>query len=457
MPFYIKHLDNGKYFLLLCHILLGIVIIEGQNRQIYFLSTLWAWSIFFYGIYSILKNRNRYNEAALFSAYSVGIEIALRMTAASIFWEFSKYSVIIFCLLGLYMENIRGHKISILMLIYILSFFPSIIFIPYISFNEWRQVVAFNLSGPLTLFISVLYFRNRLFYKKELLQVFRALLFPITTMSIIIFLRLPSLDKILFSSEANQALSGYYGPNQVSSMLGIIVAVIGLTKLLNYRIFKNELIDYLLLGICALQAFLTFARGGMITAIISIGFAWFVSSQKKSKNTLIKKSKIIFLTIIIIIIWNFSADFTGGMIQDRYIAVISSDEPGQIAGTSRTLIMLADLNIFLDNFITGVGPGMANDLRKVYGYGKSVAAHSEITRLLAEHGLLGVMALIVSIVFILKEYFFRDENNKTIFMCFILIAVLTMFHSAMRLAMPGFIFGLAFMILVDSQLKIQEK
>ena len=56
-----------------------------------------------------------------------------------------------------------------------------------------------------------------------------------------------------------------------------------------------------------------------------------------------------------------------------------------------------DLDIFYDNLFIGVGPGQANILREKYGFGKKVAAHTEFSRMLAEHGILGLISLLILI------------------------------------------------------------
>ena len=99
---------------------------------------------------------------------------------------------------------------------------------------------------------------------------------------------------------------------------------------------------------------------------------------------------------------------------------------------------------FYDNLLFGVGPGQANQLRKDYGYGKFVTAHSEFTRLLSEHGVLGLLSVLCIIIMTLKDFRKRNREEKCIQLGLALLALLTMSHSAMRLAMPGFIFGLAF-------------
>ncbi|SVC67085.1 uncharacterized protein METZ01_LOCUS319939, partial [marine metagenome] len=94
------------------------------------------------------------------------------------------------------------------------------------------------------------------------------------------------------------------------------------------------------------------------------------------------------------------------------------------------------------------GPGMATNLRKYYGYNSAVTAHSEFTRLLAEHGLFGLLSMFALIFLSIREYSTQKKQGKCILVCFTIIAILTMLHSAMRLAMPGFIFGFGFFKLI---------
>ena len=104
-----------------------------------------------------------------------------------------------------------------------------------------------------------------------------------------------------------------------------------------------------------------------------------------------------------------------------------------------------DINIFHDNVFTGVGPGQAFKLRKEYGYGKQVAAHTEYSRMLAEHGILGLISLIILIavsIFHLSKH--NSVTNKFIRILFGILALLTMGHSAMRLVMPAFVYGFLF-------------
>jgi O-antigen ligase len=140
------------------------------------------------------------------------------------------------------------------------------------------------------------------------------------------------------------------------------------------------------------------------------------------------------------------------MIDTRYASLYNNINPPDGNFTGRTKIMALDLEIFRDNFLMGVGPGAARDLRWRYGYGTVVGAHSEFTRMLAEHGLFGLISLLSILILSFKEYKKRADYNKVILGCMSIFGILTMFHSAFRIALPGYIYGLSYVIL-----RLQEK
>ena len=115
--------------------------------------------------------------------------------------------------------------------------------------------------------------------------------------------------------------------------------------------------------------------------------------------------------------------------------------------SGRTKIMAIDIQIFLDNLLMGVGPGSAHSLRLEYGYETAVAAHSEFTRMLAEHGLFGAISLFSIILLSFIEYKKRTGINQILLACFSFFSLLTMFHSAFRIALAGFIYGFSYVLL----------
>jgi O-antigen ligase len=137
---------------------------------------------------------------------------------------------------------------------------------------------------------------------------------------------------------------------------------------------------------------------------------------------------------------------TDGVIAQRYgISSVSYGERLVLDLTGRMDIYRIDFEIFKDNFFTGIGPGQGNEAREQYGYGKRVAAHVEYSRMLAEHGILGLISLILLISLPFSSFYnCKKTRGRFIIILFASLAMLTMTHSAMRLAIPSFIFGLIF-------------
>jgi len=157
-------------------------------------------------------------------------------------------------------------------------------------------------------------------------------------------------------------------------------------------------------------------------------------------------SKSIGMIIISVIVWNSIVSVTDGVIMKRYGFVGGEFGENMVLDlTGRAKIYKIDLNIFYDHYFTGVGPGQAVGLRKLYGYGKQVSAHTEYSRMLAEHGILGLFSLLMLIGISVTHLFTScSKSSKFIKILFGVLAILTLSHSAMRLAMPSFIYGFLF-------------
>ena len=439
MPFYIKQLEKNIPILAVMHFLLGILISSRKD-----LATLWGLGILFYGLLHVIRHKNRNDEASIFASYMVGMEVALRGVGASVLWEYGKYSTILLLLTGMIVENIKFLRINTLSITYLVGLLPSIALMPDVEFNYLRQMISANLSGPLCLFISFIYFRGRVFRDINISNVFKSLMLPIISLLGLIFIRAPSIEDLSFSSEANFEMSAGFGPNQVSTLLGASLIIIWLSRMLNLKIFPKPIYDYIFLSTSIGIALLTFARGGVIAPIISIVFSYFLTKGVKYK---FHYKGIFYISVVLIGLFYFSSSFTKGMIDNRYASLYNNINPQEGNLTGRAKIMALDLEIFRDNFLMGVGPGAARDLRWRYGYGAVVGAHSEFTRMLAEHGLFGLMSLFSILILSFREYKKRFDYNKVTLGCMSMFGILTMFHSAFRIALPGYIYGLSYVIL----------
>ena len=74
----------------------------------------------------------------------------------------------------------------------------------------------------------------------------------------------------------------------------------------------------------------------------------------------------------------------------------------------------------------------------------------EYARLLSEHGLLGLIFIIIAFIILPLKHFYKTRNNPFnlwLFAGFIIFSMTVMFHAAMRLAIPGVLYGASFVIL----------
>jgi hypothetical protein len=379
----------------------------------------------------------------------VGIEVLLRMCRSVLFWEFGKYAIIYFILLSI-LRTKRNININIPILTYLLLLLPAIINLPLDSINIWRQNISFNLSGPVCLTCLTFYFSNKQIRLNDLIDIFFFNLLPILSMSIVIFLKMPDVQSYHFMPYSDPTTSGGYGPNQVSTIFGFVITGIFFAQLFKKNITGYRLLDLLCLIIFIGLGLITFSRGGLFAAIISVVIAfsfYFYHDQRKIQFFI----KTFIILIITILTWFAIVSITDGAISKRYgLSGGTYGERFVLDLTGRAQIYKIDIEIFYDYFLTGVGPGQAPKLREIYGYGKRVAAHTEYSRMLAEHGFLGLFSLVI-LTGIPIYYIFSmgSPDTKIIKILFGLLALLTMFHSAMRISMPCFVYALQFINLEE--------
>ena len=439
MKFLMKVIKN-KRVILLFHVFLGYLLFLYP-----FLSTYLGLLIIMVSTYHILSSHN-YDELLplQYSAYIIGLEVLLRMSRSTLIWEFGKYSIIYFIILGLIRKRFV-FNIYWPIILYFILLLPSIINLPLNSINLWRQDVSFNLSGPLCLAVLVIYLYNLHLTKKDLANILYYAMLPIISMSLVIIFKMPDIESYKFSPYSDPSTSGGYGPNQVSTIFGFMIAGLSFGQIFKVEISDSKIIDISCLILFIGLGLITFSRGGLFASLISIVLCMIVyhfSSLNKIENLI----KIISILIVIIIGWFSIVEITEGAISQRY--GLSQTNPGEkfkLDLTGRAQIYSIDIKIFLDNFFSGVGPGQANQLRYVYGYGKHVAAHTEFSRMLAEHGLLGFLSLISLFGMALnKILFISSQNSRSIAVLFGSLALLTMLHAAMRISMPCLAFALLF-------------
>ncbi|SDW86774.1 O-Antigen ligase [Lutibacter oricola] len=427
--------NKRRFILSVLHLGLGVVLLSGVVSKIFSLLIL------FFGIYFIIKNRNENNEAAFFSAYIVGGEVLFRMSGGLFLYELPKYSILFFLIIGLYIEDKR-HHISVSYLVYILLLLVGISF-TNIPFNESiRKAIAFNLSGPILLGVSAIYFYKRVFKLDEILNLLFFMALPIFSMLSLLFFKTPELAKIGFGSSANFAASGGYGPNQVSTILGLGIFIITVHLYFKQRIFIIFLLDVVVFMYLIFRGLITFSRGGMLTAFICIAlflFFYVLATREKLKSIMKYGGLILFFGISLGV---YTSNVTGGMLENRYMNKNAAGIAKKDITTGRASLFKSELEFFINNPFFGIGVGSGKYARREL-HNIEAASHNEISRLLGEHGVIGLLILLLLIYIPLKHLYYSPYLARAFLSAFFLFWFLTINHSAMRIAFPAFIYGLS--------------
>jgi len=370
----------------------------------------------------------------------MSIEVFFRMTKAYVFWETGKYAVIWFSLLGMFYMGFKRNATPYV--IYLLLLFPGIIVsLEEMSYDvDFRKAVFFNLSGPLCLSAAAVFTYGRTISFRKMLKIMDYIIYPMIAMTVYIVLYSPDIREAVTGTGSNSAISGGYGPNQVATVLGLGVFLL-LTRL--FIPYKNILVHWTMMFFMALMAYralLTFSRGGVLVAIIiSLVFIivfYFASTFRLKIKTSVR---IIGIVVAGLAIWTFTVFQTGGMIENRYENKDAIGREKEDFTTGRAELFQAEIGAFKANPVFGVGAGRVSSVFRDE-LGVDLPTHNEVSRMLSEHGVFGIFALLV---LILAPIITKAKGRKNIyFWPFLIFWLLTIAHSSMRIAMPAFIYAL---------------
>ena len=394
------------------------------------------------GIIIILITRNKNEEALYLLSYLVGAEIFIRTINGAILYETGKYGLILFSLLGIFLGPIKG-KISISLLIYILLLSIGIMFTQLPPGESIRKAIAFNLSGPISLAIFALYCNFRHITIKELNQLLFFVLLPIFSMISLVYFKTPSLEDLVFTTSSNFDTSGGFGPNQVSTMIGVGTFIIAIFIILRVQLSKYLFLDIIFLAYFTYRGLLTFSRGGMLTA--GVALVAFIGCIVLHKRLTFKKL-FLYTSVsfaLFIGVWLYTTNITGGLISNRYAGKNVKGVQKKDLSAGRGAIFEAQLESFYKSPFFGIGVGNGKYKRMETNLKTTAAAHNEISRLLEEQGILGFIALLILLFKPLVNIYFGTMYQRSFLISFYVFWFLTINHSAMRLAFPGFIYGLS--------------
>jgi O-antigen ligase len=191
--------------------------------------------------------------------------------------------------------------------------------------------------------------------------------------------------------------------------------------------------------VLAAQSALTFSRGGLFTAVAAASLAFFFLLRERGSRVGVILSVVVVVGVSANIIFPKMDEFTDGALGNRF---------RDLNTTQRGLLARQDFEIWRSHPVLGVGPGGA----KAYRKDVATAAHTEVSRLVAEHGTFGLMAFLMLLAMAFRR-FHRAENprSRAIIAALVFWSLFSTLHAAMRTVAPSFTFGLAFAQFLRSQ------
>lgn len=423
-----RDLANSFNIRVILFLMLHLPLAIGMEMSPWF-STAHAGLALLFGLRAALLGR--VSQVIYAVTYIAAAEVLWRMSRAYVLWEYSKYAIVAIIFVAIVIELSRRGEARRLRsgwpLLLLITLVPaSVMAILYYDVAEARDMLSFNLSGYVALIALALYLWGRPIGRDTTVKTLLALIAPILGITFLaVYYTITDLDSLIFLGAANWVTSGNYGPNQVSNMMGLgalagVILFVLIPRATGARIF----ILFLSFAMLA-QGLLTFSRGGIYSFVLALAvFALHVANTPRARRRMLALF-VIFGGILIAFVYPFLDNFTGGSLTERFSSL---DTTGRLEAAT------TDLEVFSENPLLGVGVGRSIEFHATID-GISLAAHTEFTRLLAEHGLFGILVIVIMVWMLVRRYQANQPGlGRGLTAALAVWAMSIMVHSAMRLA-----------------------
>ncbi|MFN7530239.1 MAG: O-antigen ligase family protein [Gemmatimonas sp.] len=360
-------------------------------------------------------------------AYVAGSEVLWRFMREGLPWETAKY----LCILAGALALMRFRSTSgppWLLVAFALLLLPSVLVPagqPDISDRSLRQGTLTTLAPAFALLMMSWALRSERANRPNTITLLLALALPIVSIAALTGHRTLTATQIVFTGESNFATSGGFGPNQVSTVLGVGALACTLVAALHRRLLVS-LVALLVAAGLAVQSAMTFSRGGLYAAVLAIvaGMLMAPGSPVVRRALVPAAAALVGGLAVVLPIVN---GFTGGFLMRRF----------QETGTSnRWELLLDDLQLYFDHPLLGVGPGQSGTARVRF---EGAASHTEFTRMLAEHGSMGLLAMLCLFAFVLgRVRRAPDADHRFVIVSITAWALASQLHAALRTLAPVF-------------------
>lgn len=438
--------NKNPLFWIIFHILLGFSATVSPFPMI-----IWFYLVIVSSTFYIVSQSQTPTVLIALLLYLVSFELLARMARTMPFipYELGKYLLLAGMIWGIAKFKTFGKEGWIMLLCLLPGLFVDI------SGQVGRSDLVFNLLGPINVALVVIFFAKQKISTQNFSSLLRLMIYPILGVLSYSVIKSPDFDEVEFSLGANVDWSGGFGSNQVSTLFGLGVFFIFILMINRWTFSGNRIIDAGILFAFTFQGLLTFSRGGMLGAALGIFIVLLYLRTSNFKSKIRYKLPNIGKYVIPAIIVGVTAylvvdELTSGMLSLRY----SGETAGTLQGTKiksfntvttgRFDIFLGDVDLWADHFLFGVGAGASGFLRDTM---HGAAAHVELSRLLAEHGFLGLVYFLI--LCLLGWRLLRHHPNpmiRGILVALFVVAIYTTFHAAMRTYVTPALVGISLML-----------
>ncbi|MGB5476011.1 MAG: O-antigen ligase family protein [Thermoanaerobaculia bacterium] len=375
------------------------------------------------------------------AAYIAGTEILWRMAGAGTPWLLGEYALILLLGLGLLRWRRRPPLIGLLYLLPLLVSVP-LTFDAISNLEQARQAMAFNLAGPVALFMAFWFATTMSQHRVDPQMALLTFLGPAFGVATLALQSLVSAEAVEFTNASNFVASGGFGPNQVASVLSLGLLFVLLQRfMVKWRGPRRWVLSGLAIFL-AFQTALTFSRSGLAMTVGAFAVTLALAFRRRRQRLAVLTSGTVMACLFALVLVPGLERVTHGSFSQRYT------NPSL---TGRETIAKTDLQIWQENPVLGVGPGVATRMRTSL-MGQRVAGHTEFTRMLAEHGVFGLVSL-VALVSILAQLVLRSGRFYLgpAAAGIAVWVILYMAVNAFRLALPAFGIGLAVILMASTR------
>lgn len=433
------------------HVFLGIVSTFSTLPLI-----LYFYLIFLLSFPLIVKQRRVNTPLNYLISYLISFEILTRMANTSPFipYELGKYFTFFILLAGIFFGKNKGYIGVFLIFLLLPAFFYD--YSNQVGFTD----IIFNCIGPINVGLAIWYFYKQHITARGFYQLIVLMSLPLVSVLSFTIFKLPDFNDIQFSLAANFDTTGGFGSNQVSTVLGLGFFLIFFLWSHGIKFTGKRTLDLGLMGAFFFQGLLTFSRGGLLGGVLGVLILLYYSTRISKSSLMYKGLKkgrkfILPAMILVFILVVVSNNITGGLLLQRYQGktygtMLGAKEKNlNTLTTGRYEIFLGDWELFKDYFWTGVGAGASRYLRE---FSSGIITHVEMGRLLAEHGILGLVYFLILLFLIFQIILMPNANAFKGFLlsCFF-IGLFTSFHSATRTFVTPLLIGLSTITIIHEK------